>query len=309
MRLAGLIAAALISAFALVGGCRGEPATTAPAAAAADANPALWKITDADSTVYLFGTVHLLPDHVVWRSAAVDAALAKADTLYLETPTGPEATAAIGQFVLARGLDPNGPSVFEKLPAADAQQLRAVLARLKIPTESVAQVRPWLLSLQIAIEDLKQRGYDPAHGVETILEAEANRRGITKRYFETAAEQLDYIAGLSEADQQRMLISSVREIDDPDNDEQLMDAAWARGDVAALAKLLNEQMDEAGPGVRDALLTRRNAAWAAEINRLMQSSGVIFVAVGAAHLVGPDSVQTMLRAKGFQIDGPRDNGG
>jgi uncharacterized protein len=302
--------AAAVSAAALLiaPACR-APDAHAPAARiepppAALAGPAIWTLSDADSTIYLFGTVHLLPKSVRWRSPAFEAAFAKAETLYLETPTGPDASREIGRIVSQRGIDPDGRPLSQRLPAADAERLTRVLARVKINPASMERTRPWLASLQIAIADLTARGYDPALGVETILEADAVRRGLARRYFETADQQIEALAGLSEADQLRMLKATLRQIESGDGGDGKLDRAWAAGDVAGLSKMLESQMRDAGPAAYDALLTRRNAAWVAQIDTLMAGQGVVFVAVGAAHLAGPHSVQVMLRERGYLVEGP-----
>jgi uncharacterized protein YbaP (TraB family) len=286
--------------------CRAPDPSAAPPRMEArpSAGPAIWRLADADSTIYLFGTVHLLPDNLAWRSRAFDAAFAKAELLYLETPTGPAASQDVGRAVAERGLDLAGPTLEAKLPPVDAQRLSRVLKKLQIAPASMARMRPWLASLQIAVADLSRRGYDPAFGVETILEAEADKRGLARRYFETADQQIGFLSSLSEAEQVGMLSATLRQLESGENADGEMDRLWAQGDVAGLARLLEEQMGEAGPAVYDVLLTRRNAAWANQIAVLMEGRGVVFVAVGAAHLAGPKSVQAMLRAKGFKVEGP-----
>jgi uncharacterized protein len=301
-------AALAVAAFALLTlpSCRAPDPAPAPARfeSKAQAGPAIWRLSDFDSTIYLFGTVHLLPDNVAWRSAAFDAAFVKAELLYLETPTSPAAAQDVGRAVAERGLDLAGPTLEAKLPPADAKRLTRVLAQLNIPPAGMSRAQPWLASLQIALADLSRRGYDPAFGVETILEAEADKRGLARRYFETADQQIGFLSSLSAADQVRMLSATLRQIESGENADGKMDRAWARGDVAALSRMLEEQMREAGPAAYDVLLTRRNAAWADQIATLMAGRGVVFVAVGAAHLAGPKSVQAKLRAKGFTVEGP-----
>jgi uncharacterized protein YbaP (TraB family) len=52
--------------------------------AAIEAEPGLWTMSDEDSTVYIFGTVHILPPELDWQSAAVTAALEDAEIVYFE---------------------------------------------------------------------------------------------------------------------------------------------------------------------------------------------------------------------------------
>jgi uncharacterized protein YbaP (TraB family) len=69
-----------------------------------------------------------------------------------------------------------------------------------------------------------------------------------------------------------------------------------------MERLLVDEMKGASQAFYDALLTRRNAAWAEEIDDLLDGSGVAFIAVGSGHLVGPDSVQAQLAARGIRAE-------
>ena len=64
---------------------------------------------------------------------------------------------------------------------------------------------------------------------------------------------------------------------------------------------ISELREVAGAGAYDALLVRRNANWAGQIETLLKGSGTAFIVVGAAHLAGADSVQSMLEARGVDV--------
>jgi hypothetical protein len=75
--------------------------------------------------------------------------------------------------------------------------------------------------------------------------------------------------------------------------------AWAAGDAARLEQILIEEDFREMPEIYQALLVRRNANWAKRIDQIMKDEpGTFFIAVGAAHLIGDDSVIEMLRPLG-----------
>jgi len=132
----------------------------------------------------------------------------------------------------------------------------------------------------------------------------AGKAGKNRRYLETPESQIRTLADLPVAAQVRFLTSTVQEIADGAAKVDEMDAAWAAGDSKKLEQLLTKDISDAGPDVYAAVLTRRNAHWTGQIDEMMRGKGKIFIAVGAAHLVGKDGVPAMLRARGYVVEGP-----
>jgi uncharacterized protein YbaP (TraB family) len=105
---------------------------------------------------------------------------------------------------------------------------------------------------------------------------------------------------MPESVQLAMLRSTLHDFDHASIElTQLIDA-WKAGDVAAIARLEDEQMHQKEPMLYQRLLVQRNQNWAAKIGDLLgHEKGSIFIAVGAAHLAGPDSVQAQLQKLGI----------
>lgn len=293
---AGGLALALLAT-----GCLG--AAEKPEASPAP-TPAIWRLQDADSEIWLFGTVHVLPPDLAWRSPAIDAALGRAELVVFETPTNAAAQAEVARVVAEAGMAPAGATLSQRLAPEDAARLARVTKALGVDAKALDGLRPWLAALQLSLRYVARQGHDPDSGVERVLEAEADKRGLPRRYLETPESQIRLLADLPRADEERFLVATLRQIEEDADTIDEMDEAWARGDVDRLGALLTEDIREAGPEVYAALLTRRNAAWTREIDTMMQGKGRIFIAVGAAHLVGADGVPAMLRAKGYTVEGP-----
>ncbi len=272
-----------------------SPAVPAPAAAS---GPALWRTGDADTTVYLFGTVHVLPPALDWRTPAVDQALEDARAIYFETDLDPNPQQLV-PIIQRLGMYPPSDSLSDHLSPDDRAAFHKAVADLGLPLFQLDAMKPWLAGVSLSEALVTRAGYDVNSGVERKLAPTALEAGKEIRKFETVEEQLLVFADMTEETQIRFLMDGVRQI--PEAPEMLDELvkAWAGGDVARLEKLLIEEDLGATPEVYEALLVKRNANWTDELDALIRSEpGVFFVAVGGAHLIGPDSVIAMLEKRG-----------
>ncbi len=288
-RFAGLVSAVLLL---VLTGCAGAH------------GPAYWRLKDADSDITLFGTVHLLPPDLKWRSPDVDQAFARADTVYFETQTDTAAQARIATLIKTLGQNKPGVTLQSLLPPSDQRDLATVCVRVKVDCARMGPARPWLAAVQLSVAFVVSQGQAADAGVEHVLEVEAQNAGKTRRYFETSEQQLNFFATLPMDVEIGFLRATLKEILQNSEDTDAMNKAWARGVTKTLEGYLDEMTKEAGPEIYAALIRDRNKAWAEEIDTMMKGKGKIFIAVGAAHLLGPDSVPALLRAKGYKVDGP-----
>ena len=161
-------------------------------------------------------------------------------------------------------------------------------------------MRPWLAALTLTMAPLMQAGLDPNEGVDKLLKARMQQAGKPIDGLETAEKQIRMLADLPEAMQLDFLRQSFKEVSDgPAKLHELIDA-WRNGDTAAIAKIEDEDLRKDSPVLYQRLIVERNQAWAKIIAQRMQQPGVSFVAVGAGHLAGPDSLQEQLRKLGVK---------
>lgn len=296
--LAGAVAFQPVAAFA--------QAAVAPASAvravpqAEGAGPALWVVRDADSTLYLFGTVHVLRPTTAWGSARVDAAFDSADQVWFEI-SNPDDQAAIMPLIQQHGLAPDRP-LSSLLTAEEMTVLNTIAASAGMPAGQIDIFRPWLAGLALSVAPLMKAGYDPRSGVELVLKARAEAAGKPIQAFETIDKQVGILAGMSEADQLASLRLLMESWGDATAELDGIVAAWASGDVKALEALAVDEMQVETPALYEALLVRRNTDWANQIQTLLEGSGTVFIAVGAAHLAGDDSVQEILGDRGVTVE-------
>ena len=273
--------------------------TPVSAPQAQGSGPALWVIRDADSTLYLFGTVHFLRPTTAWRSARVDAAFDSADQIWVEI-SNPDDQSAIVPLVQQHGVSPDRP--LSRLVTTGQLSLLDAAAR-SIGSSAVQMdvYRPWLAALTLSIAPLSRAGYDPQSGVELILKARADAAGKPVHGFETIDRQVRILAGMPEADQLAFLASTLESFDDATVDLDQMVEAWARGDLDAFEAVALDDMETESPALHRALLVERNTDWANQIQTMLEGSGTVFIAVGAAHLAGDDSVQEILEDRGVAV--------
>ncbi|MGN6375380.1 MAG: TraB/GumN family protein [Sphingomonas sp.] len=260
----------------------------------ADADPALWVVKDRDTTIYLFGTIHVLKPGLSWFDEAVKKAFDASDTLVLEMVM-PD-PAQMQALVAGMGLSHDGTRLTDKLPPANRAAFTRTVSELGMPVAVIDRLKPWLAATQLSLLPVEKLGYDPANGPEAVLTAAAKREGKPVAGLETARQQLGYLDGLPEDAQISFLNSTVKDLPKAGQDIDEMVADWARGDPKALADLMNDDLDDQ-PVLRRTLLTDRNARWADWIAMRMRTPGTVFIAVGAGHLAGPGSVQADLAKK------------
>lgn len=260
--------------------------------------PALWAVKDADTTVYLFGTVHVLKPGLSWFDGAVQKAFDKSDELVLELVL-PDDQAEVAKATLPMAMDQSGKPLPQKLDPETLAAYQATLTGLGLPANAFDAFEPWFAGVTLSVLPLTKHGYDPNQGVEKQLTAKAKAGAKPISGFETLTEQLGFFDTLPEVEQVSFLKSVVKDIDKLGPQLDKMVLLWGKGDPDGLAVTMNESM-EATPELAKTLLFDRNARWANQIKTRMDKPGTVFVAVGAGHLAGEKSVQDYLAERGLK---------
>jgi uncharacterized protein len=261
------------------------------------AQPALWKVADKDTTIWLFGTIHALPPGIDWFDGPVREAFDGSDELVTEI-AGIDPL-AVQRLVLERAMLPQG----ETLRAMLGDDLKAAyekqLASMNLPPQTFDGFKPWYAALNLSTLSNFRQGYAKANGVDHALGERAKTLGLGHGALETSEFQIGLFDSLPLATQKRYLADMIKEL--PNAAEQLttMVEAWRNGDVVQLAKLLNSEDDD--PQLAEMLLTARNKAWTEWIDDRLDRPGTVFLAVGAGHLAGKDSVQDLLAGRGVAV--------
>jgi uncharacterized protein YbaP (TraB family) len=271
--------------------------------ARADA-PALWKIGGAKGNVYLFGSFHMLPPDVRWRTPALEKALNEAGSVVLETDLAGLSDPQAAQALIAKfGMLPGGQTLAGVLGPRSYADVEKTAAELQVPPASLSSFRPWLAATMLAVVSIARLGFDPDAGVDPQVAQWAAANGKALRSLETNEAQFQVFAGLTPAQEAEFLAVTLRQIGEAPRMMEEMLRAYRSGDTAGIERTINAGLDDF-PGLRERLLKARHDKWLPQIEKMIAQGGSHLVVVGAAHLVGPDSVVAMLRAKGIKIEGP-----
>lgn len=286
-----LIASMLASTFAAC-------STTQPATPEPSPGPALWTLSDADTTIHLFGFAPVLKAGTDWETNTITDALNASDMLIIESDNGsPDAQAAIQVLIGQLGLNPDDTTLSSKLSEGDRAEINTISSGLGAPLAALDALKPWLASVQLGVMSISQDDYDVTNPPSVQLLASAKAVGKETRALEAPTDLMRLMAGLSEPEQLGMLLHTARMLRDKPTQQMDIAKAWLAGDVETIAHLLHGNHGAwSSPAIYNAMLVMRNQQWLEEIKTLMDEyDGTVFLTVGLGHLAGDDSLINMLK--------------
>lgn len=295
--LAALLALSSVLTAPVVAAKQQVPVVPEQAAPAREIRPALWKVADADTTIYLFGTVHALPPGIAWYRDNVMRALEGSKELVTEIPESEPAS--VQALVTTRAMLPAGENLRAMMTATQRESYEAALANQGLPVAAFDEAEPWFAAMTIATLPLLKTGYTLASGVEPVLTARAKALGLRHRALETVEFQFGLFDNLPLELQESYLGEVIEKLPEIHGELSKIVEAWKIGDAEGLAELMNDVEDD--PELIEELLLKRNRAWADWINTRLDAPGQVFVAVGAGHLAGKGSVQQELGKRGLTV--------
>lgn len=268
-------------------------------------HPAMWSLKDDDTTIYILGTIHLLKPDTQWRTDAINSAFEAADKLVLEADaTSAEAQQKMTSIVFSTGVFTDGSTLSDLLDEEQEASVREALSSVGLQLEVINPFKPWFANLNVSVTQMTNAGFDPNAGVETVLTAEAETAGKSFGYLETIEDQMAIFSSDPIDEQVEAFLAGMELLELGPVALETLANEWADGDTAGLTAVVGspdifEETDD-----YEALLVDRNANWVPQIISMLDEPGTVFVAVGAGHLVGEDSVIAMLENEGFTVEGP-----
>lgn len=262
--------------------------------------PAMWVIRDADSTIYLLGSIHVMKPDTQWLSPAIQSRFDSAEDVWFEIPDldNKAAAAPIAQKYM---FDPNG-DMSAGLTAEELARVDDLLKPMGLNAAVLKNMRKWAVGLIITMQQINNLGYTTETGVDVSLMAQARAKTKAVHGFETMDSQLQALVPDNEADELTALRATLTDIKTMPQDLGDLFAAWEKGDTQELSHLMIDKMQAEDPKSYQRLIVQRNAAWEPQIEHILAGKGTVFITVGAGHLVGPDSVIAMLKQHGITAE-------
>jgi len=264
------------------------------------AAPAMWRISDDDSEIYLFGSVHAFNARVKWRTPAFNKALKDADLVYFEMPTTVSDNEYI-QSMAKLGLNRKGKLLSDYLNEKQRTQLAQVLVMLGLNPAAIDTMRPWFAAMTISGVAGEIAGGKLRPGVEDSIKREIPDR--KERGFDTLETQLRVLADLSDKVQVKMLMETITGGGGQSSGAPVdLTSSWLGGDVEGLYKPAAAAFGKPGSEMFNALLTKRNKRWVGQIKKLLATDEDVMVIVGAAHFGGQYGLPALLKQAGIKVE-------
>lgn len=274
-----------------------------PLAHAAPPVPLLWKVSDADNSVYLLGSFHLLGKDDYPLSNDVEAAFADAEALVFELAPEEANSPALPAQMLQAARRTRAGSLQQDLGPALWAELEAYAAGNGLPLAQLSAVEPWFVGLTVGLIEMGKQGLDPALGLDRHFMDAAGRAGKPAAGLERASEQIGVLAGMSLDEQRQLLAEALEEAKQGPKKTRELHAAWRAGDAERLRDEMAAEMEREYPALYRRINVERNQAWLPKLEaRLADNDDDTLVVVGALHLLGKDGVVEQLRAKGYAVE-------
>ncbi len=258
----------------------------------------MWQIEGNSNRIYLLGSVHVLreQDHPI--PTAIEEAYKDAEILIMEVDMDDIDHIEMAALVSEMGVISDGGSLQEYMGQELYAEAREYASQLDIPIAMLGQTEPWLAAITVEQMILFRLGFDPQYGIEVHLSAKAIEDEKEILGFETVREQLEFLDGLSPPTQRLLLIQTLKESLNIEEDLDLLISAWRHGDIGFLEETLLAEMQEF-PELYQTLVVNRNQVWVEKIINLTTKEDDYLVVVGALHLIGEDGVPALLSAAGI----------
>jgi len=260
----------------------------------------LWKATNARGSLYLVGSVHMLSKDYYPLAPALEAAFKDSDLLVEEADLGDMLSPETAVQTLSRGMLQDGQTLDKVLSPSTYALVRKRVTDLGLPAEMLNSFKPWMIAITLEAFEYQKAGFDAEHGLDKHFYDRAKSNGKPVQGLETVEYQLSRFDEMTLAQQDHLLVQTLKDVDTERAAISQVADAWKNGDAPAVERIVLRSLKD-DPVMYQRLLVERNRNWMPKLEALVGHSRP-FVVVGAAHLVGPDGLLTMLKAKGYQVE-------
>ncbi len=260
-----------------------------------------WKVTGPQGVIYLVGSVHLLTKDFYPLNPALEQAYKESNLLVEEVDIGEMSGVGSQLSVLTRGMQPSSKPLDTVLSATTIALLAKKAEEVGLPLEALKQFKPWMIALTVEAMEWQKAGFDPELGLDRHFYEQAKADGKAVQALETIEYQIARFDEMPLELQDHLLAETLKSIDTEQASMSRLIEAWRSGDAGAVERIVLKDLQQE-PQLYQRLLVERNRNWLPKLEALFARKGRSMVVVGAAHLVGPDGLLAMFRAKGYKVE-------
>ncbi len=269
-----------------------------------EAKSLLYKVSSKNSTVYILGSIHLAKEELYPLDREITNAYNTSDILVVEVdPSSQESVIAMQNTMVASGLYPQGKRLSTELSPGTYDLLKRYTDKVGISLESMQQMKPWVVMLQLTITEMMRLGYSPELGIDKYFLDKASTDGKPVMELETAQEQMALLSKEDQEFQDKLLLYTLESMHEMEPMLDEMFKGWRRGDAKAFDKVMNAPLetDPSLKGIYEDLITKRNYKMTERIEDFLKSNKDYFVVVGSGHVIGEEGIVELLSDRGFSV--------
>ena len=261
----------------------------------------LWKVEgEGGAVAYLLGSLHVLTAEWYPLSETINKAFAESTTLVEEVDIEEADDPVVMMSALAKAMLTDGKTLDQIVAPEVYAEVKRRAEKSGLPMMAIQRMKPWLVAITLMAPTLQAAGLKPELGVDRHFYDRAKVSGMKRRALETLSYQLDRFDQLSPALQEDLLKTTMDDLDTEVAGVKEMAQAWSFGNVASMEKMTLTALQES-PELYKRLLVERNTNWTPHVEACLKEKAGCFIVVGAAHLVGPDGLPTLLAKKGYKV--------
>ena len=264
----------------------------------------LWKATSGSRTIYLLGSIHLVPPDTYPLAEEIEQAYERSQALAVEFDITNVDQGLIQKLVLEKGMYPAGDDLSKHARKESLELLEPIAEKMGIPIDVLMKFRPWMLTLMVGVMEVETKGFSAEVGIDKhfLDKAGAAKKRIVE--LETAEEQVDLLSSLSPELQEMVLFQTLSHLSVVSESAKDLLGAWKTGDEAAMEKAIEADRNHENEELKTyyaKLLDERNSRMAQRIDEHADKDAILFVVVGAGHLVGDRGIVNLLKARNFEV--------
>jgi len=261
----------------------------------------LWSLKTKKNTVFFLGSLHVLKRADYPLAAELEKAYAEAREVVFETDIDRAKDPAFQAKMMGLGLYLDDQTVADNVSKKTYKLLEEKILATGLPMATFERFKPWFLALALSVMELKRLGFDQNYGIDTHFHNKAKTDGKRIIALESPEYQLELFKTLDRKEDESFLRQTLEELEVIGTMASDMTEAWKTGDTGKLESIIKKSFKD-HPDLYERFVVQRNRNWVEVIDELARHDENVLVIVGAAHLVGRDSVLELLKAKGYQIE-------
>lgn len=266
----------------------------------AHAQSSVWQVSKGNDSLFIGGTVHILPKAEMPLPVEFNHAYEQADTIVFEAPVPDPADTNAQMQMLGALSYTNNETLSEKLEPEVKASLENKLSEFGANLEKLDGFRPAMVSIVLMSMELQKQNL-MGEGVDAYYEKKATKDNKTKNYLETMEFQLALFKTMGQGNENDFIKRNLADLNNYNDMFKGLLTAWREGDTDTLNKVAVEKMQKNDPKSYKQLFKDRNNNWLPKVEAMFNNDSNEFVLVGAGHLVGQDSLLTLLENKGYSV--------